>query len=78
MPDADDDRQLPIGLRGGAYLLGVVAVACCLRLLIFAAEDAAVTSEHFAWLAVCVISAVFSAACAVGAALEGRDPAQGD
>ncbi|GAB2772494.1 hypothetical protein GCM10027020_27120 [Nocardioides salsibiostraticola] len=71
MPDANEESELPIGPQGGAYLLGAVAIACCIRLVILAADAGGVTGEHFVWLAVCVITAAFSAACAVVVALKG-------
>lgn len=65
MSEPTGDSGPPVSQRAGAYLMGVVAIACCVRLVMLAAEDDTVTSEHFVWLAVCVVAAAFSAACAV-------------
>ena len=68
--DAAVDSELPVGPKAGAYLLGMVAIASCVRLIVLAAGAGAVTGEHLVWLAVCVIAAAFSAACAVVAWLK--------
>ncbi len=74
MPDAIEQSEPPVSPRAGAYLLGVVALACCIRLAVLAGDDGAVTGEHFVWLAVCVVAAAFSAACAVVVALKTAEP----
>jgi hypothetical protein len=73
VPDANEESEPPVSPRAGAYLLGVVAIACCVRLVVLAADDGAVTGEHFVWLAVCVIAAAFSAACAVVVGLKAAE-----
>lgn len=69
VPASNDAPGSPVSARAGAYLLGAVAIVCCVRLGILSADGAAVTGEHFVWLAVCVVAAAFSAACAVVAVL---------
>lgn len=48
-----------------AWLLGLVALAAIVRLGLYAADGTPVQSEHFAWMSVCVIAAVFSGSCTV-------------
>jgi hypothetical protein len=73
VPDLNEDAGYPLDALSGAYILGAVAIACCIRLVILAADDGAVTGEHFVWLAVCVVAAAFSAACAVHVGLKAAE-----
>jgi hypothetical protein len=73
VPDAKEKSDIPLRPKDGAYLLGAVAIACCVRLIVLASGDSDVSGEHFAWLALCVVAAAFSSAWVVLAGLKAAE-----
>src|SRR4051812_11184837 len=60
----DDDGLTAHGLWAWAWVLGIVAVGCLLRLASYAADGTPVQTELFVWLLLGAIAGAFSACCA--------------
>ena len=71
MSDAPSDTSpFVTQLSGLAWALALVAAVALGRLVVYAsADDAALTSTHLVWLAVCVLSGCFSVGAFVLAAV---------
>ena len=70
MSDGLDDGLTGNGLWALAWLLGIVAAGCLLRLLTYAAHGELVQTELFVWLLLGALAGVFSASCAVLAGIK--------
>lgn len=70
---ADDafDEGVPVDLlRIGAWVMGVVAVASLMRLLVYADHQTPVETKLFVWVLLGAVSAAFSTGCFVVIAIK--------
>lgn len=74
MSDGLDDNGITAhGLWACAWVLGIVAGCCLLRLLTYAADGVHVQAELFVWLLVGTVAGAFSACCAVLAGIKAME-----